>query len=103
MVSDVQVMLLSNTSNNLYGEVSCRRADVTVTIPSACLLDESKLEIRVQKGHIRTGGDLTAANFDTITLSNDIGEILAHNLQVCTAPQRTYTDDSVAAGSRRWV
>lgn len=98
------MMLLSNTSNNLYGETSCRRADVTITIPSACLLDESKLEIRVQKGHIRTQGDITAANFDTVTLSNDIGEIMAHNLQVGPADFVALSPQPGRAGlySRLW-
>mmetsp|Transcript_34806 Transcript_34806/g.82565 ORF Transcript_34806/g.82565 Transcript_34806/m.82565 type:complete len:451 (-) Transcript_34806:2851-4203(-) len=75
------VFLLSNTSNSLYGSHSCKRADVTIIVPSACLLDETRLDIAVAKGHIKTEGDVSGANFDTITLKNDVGDITAHNLQ----------------------
>mmetsp|Transcript_25 Transcript_25/g.73 ORF Transcript_25/g.73 Transcript_25/m.73 type:complete len:504 (-) Transcript_25:242-1753(-) len=76
------VFLHSNTSNELYGPRACRRADVTIVVPTACLLDESKLDIRVTKGHIRSEGAGTEqANFDTLTLSNEVGDINAHNLQ----------------------
>ena len=44
------VKLNSITSNQMTGKITCRRADVTVYVPTACLLDETKLLIRVEKG-----------------------------------------------------
>ena len=66
----------------MYGDHSCKRADVTVVVPSACLLDESKLDIKVIKGHIRTLGDVSQANFDTVTMANEVGQIVVQNMQV---------------------
>ena len=77
-----KVFLRSDTTNlrGVQGEegaaedAGCRRADVTVTIPSACLLDETKFRVRVTKGHITTR-HLTLASFEKITLENEMGDI----------------------------
>ena len=70
----------STTSNEQSGNVTCRRADVTIVIPSACLLEDSTLNIKVMKGHITTKG-LNKANFDTLRFENDEGNIEAHETQ----------------------
>ena len=67
------VTLASLTSNRLSGDVKCRRADVEVEVPTACLLDETKLVANVTKGHIRSR-DLSAANFETVQVSDEGGE-----------------------------
>ena len=64
------VTLASLTSNRLSGDVKCRRADVEVEVPTACLLDETKLVANVTKGHIRSR-DLSAANFETVQVSDE--------------------------------
>ena len=40
------INIYSNTSGNLLGEITCRRADYTITIPTACMLDDTKVTLR---------------------------------------------------------
>jgi len=69
----------SRTSNELTGEITCRRSDVTIYVPTQCLLDETKIMVRVEKGDIRVR-DVKNASIDTISLENQKGEIEAVGL-----------------------
>ena len=79
-------------------DAGCRRADVTVTIPSACLLDETKFSVRVTKGHITTK-QLTLASFEKITLENELGEINGGGLQGQRVDLKTQTGTVKAESS----
>ena len=101
-----KVFLRSDTTNlrGVQGEegaaedAGCRRADVTVTIPSACLLDETKFRVRVTKGHITTR-HLTLASFEKITLENEMGDIHGGGLQGQRVDLKTQTGSILAESS----
>ena len=78
------VLLYSSTSESSYGEVSCARSDIEVVIPTACLLDETKMKVNVTKGSIHSTG-LAGGTFDTVTLMNDKGPISADGLSAYRA------------------
>ena len=84
------VTLEARTSNSLSGEFSCRRADVEVEVPTACLLDETKLVTNVTKGHI-TSKSLSAANFETVQMLNQVGDIEANDLHAFKIELNTST------------
>ena len=84
------VTLEAKTSNSLSGEYKCRRADIEVEVPTACLLDETKLFANVTKGHI-TSTNLSAANFETITMANEVGDITANDLHAFKVELNTST------------
>ena len=99
------VFLRSDTTNLRGGgagegaaDVGCRRADVTVTIPSACLLDETEFSVHVTKGHITTK-QLTLASFEKITLENEMGEINGGGLQGQRVDLKTQTGTVKAESS----
>ena len=85
----VRLEVRSSTSNTNAGAVKCRRADVTLIVPTACLLEETKLEVGVEIGEI-TVRDLTYAGdagamervrFDTIALRAEKGSIVAQSVE----------------------
>ena len=84
------VTLTASTSNSLTGEFNCRRADIEVEVPTACLLDETKLFTHVTKGHIQSK-NLSAANFETISLANEVGDIRANDLHAFKIELNTST------------
>jgi len=64
----------SVTSNEMTGPVTCRRADVTIYVPTACLLDETKLMVRVEYGDVVVR-DIKNSTVNTISLENNKGDI----------------------------
>ncbi|QDZ21027.1 hypothetical protein HOP50_05g35520 [Chloropicon primus] len=84
------VTLEARTSNSLSGAFKCRRADVEVEVPTACLLDETKLITNVTKGHI-TSRSLSAANFETVSIVNEVGDIQANDLHAFKIELNTST------------
>lgn len=68
------VFLESKTSNKQSGDSSWRRADVTVTIPTACLLDETNLMLNVSKGDILVR-DTMSASFKLMDMYNIKGDL----------------------------
>lgn len=71
---------------------------MTVTIPSACLLDETEFSVHVTKGHITTK-QLTLASFEKITLENEMGEINGGGLQGQRVDLKTQTGTVKAESS----
>eukprot|EP00238_Polyblepharides_amylifera_P005488 CAMPEP_0196582062 /NCGR_PEP_ID=MMETSP1081-20130531/37309_1 /TAXON_ID=36882 /ORGANISM="Pyramimonas amylifera, Strain CCMP720" /LENGTH=509 /DNA_ID=CAMNT_0041902535 /DNA_START=96 /DNA_END=1622 /DNA_ORIENTATION=+ len=72
------VSLISDTSGTSGGSVQCRRADVTVYVPTTCMFEDTTLHVEVTKGNIDVFNMTT--NFDTITLFNDNGVLSADQL-----------------------
>mmetsp|Transcript_36268 Transcript_36268/g.68279 ORF Transcript_36268/g.68279 Transcript_36268/m.68279 type:complete len:558 (-) Transcript_36268:308-1981(-) len=66
------------SSGNTHGAVTCQRADVTITIPTACMFEDTELHVEVERGNI-DGSNMTT-NFDTITLFNENGVISANQM-----------------------
>ena len=64
----------SETSKELRGPVTCRRADVTVFVPTACLLDETKVRVRVERGDVVIR-DIKNSTVNTINVENYKGDI----------------------------
>ena len=87
----------SVTSNTNFGQVRCRRADITLIVPTACLLEDTKLDISLEIGTIYVK-DLTYVNpssghtervrFDTVTLRGEKGTIKAE--VSCLWSQQTF-------------
>ena len=78
------VRLDSDTSESSHGEVACARSDITVVIPTACLLDETKMKLNVTMGNIRSTG-LAGGTFDTVTFMNEKGDITVDGLSAYRA------------------
>lgn len=95
----VVLEISSSTSNTNSGGVKCRRADITLVVPTACLLEETKLDVSVETGTISVQnltyarnapsaasgtGSLTNAErvrFDTIALRGERGSISAQSVE----------------------
>eukprot|EP00959_Pyramimonas_sp_CCMP1952_P437480 9159396-Pyramimonas_sp.AAC.1 len=60
------------------GTVSCRRADVVVTIPTACMFEETLMHVEVDRGNVYMSNIST--NFDTVTLYNTNGVLRADDV-----------------------
>jgi len=73
------VELKSLTSNEMTGAVTCRRADVTIFVPTACLLDETKVFVRVEKGDVVVR-DIKNSTVNTVSLENSKGDITVSGL-----------------------
>lgn len=73
------VNLASETSNEMTGAVSCRRADVTVYVPTACLMDETKLRVRVDRGDVVVK-DIKNSTVNTFNVENYKGDIRVEGL-----------------------
>ena len=81
--------ITSSTSNTNSGTITCRRSDVTLIVPTSCLLEETKLDISLEIGTISVR-DLTYMNsnnqaervrFDTIALRGERGTISAQTVE----------------------
>lgn len=67
--------ILSKTNNKNSGPSPCTRADIVVTIPAACLLDETNLEIKAPKSQILMESSVFDATLKNFRMTQDIGWI----------------------------
>ena len=58
--------------------MSCRRADVTITVPTACMFEETFMHVEVARGNVYMSNIST--NFDTVTLYNTNGLLRADDV-----------------------
>ena len=73
------VELKSETSNEMTGSLKCRRADITVFVPTACLLEETKVKVRVEKGDVVIK-DIKNSTVNTFNVENNKGDIDVNGL-----------------------
>lgn len=80
----------SSTSNTNAGAIKCRRADITLIVPTACLLEETKLDVGIETGTITVkdltyagedGNQMERVRFDTIALRAEKGSINAQSVE----------------------
>ena len=87
--------IFSNTSNSLSGPKACRRADIQLVLPVACLFDETLMTVNVTTGNIYVE-KISSATFKEVTLWNSEGEIVANDMYSFKTNFNTSTGDIIA-------
>mmetsp|Transcript_11908 Transcript_11908/g.14174 ORF Transcript_11908/g.14174 Transcript_11908/m.14174 type:complete len:519 (-) Transcript_11908:915-2471(-) len=69
----------SLTSGKMTGETPCRRSDVTIHVPTQCLLESTKITTDVVKGNLFA--DNLTTTFEVVTMYNEVGRIHVNQMQ----------------------